>query len=83
MSVGPVDAAVLVASLRRNLESLQSLAGERGAMEEAVKEEKKRDNILPKLMATPPQVGGEEGDTSKVPIGAVKGQSIGSDDIII
>ena len=62
MSVGPVDAAVVVASLRRNLESLQSLAGERGAMEEAVKEEKKRDNILPKLMATPPQVGGRGGE---------------------
>ncbi len=55
--MGTVDPAVVVATLRRNLDALQTLAGERAAMEEAVKEEKKRDNILPKLMATPPQVG--------------------------
>ena len=54
--MGPEDPAVVVATLRRNLDTLQVLAGERSAMEEAVKEEKRKDNVLPKLMATPPQV---------------------------
>ena len=56
VAVGPEDPAVVVATLRRNLDTLQVLAGERSAMEEAVKEEKRKDNVLPKLMATPPQV---------------------------
>ena len=55
VAVGPEDPAVLVATIRRNLEALQTLAEERAAMEEAVKEEKRKDNILPKLMATMPQ----------------------------
>ena len=46
----------MVATLRRNLDLLQTLASERAAMEEAIKEQKKKDNIMPKLMATPPQV---------------------------
>ena len=44
-----------MATIRRNIETLQSLAGERAAMEEAVKDIKRKDNILPKLMATMPQ----------------------------
>lgn len=47
---------MVVAALRRNLDALQTLAGERAAMEEAIKEEKRKDNILPKLLATMPQV---------------------------
>ena len=50
-----MDPAVLVATIRRNIDTLQSLAGERAAMEEAVKDIKRKDNILPKLMATMPQ----------------------------
>lgn len=57
VSVGPEDPAIVVATLRRNLDLLQTLASERAAMEEAIKEQKKKDNIMPKLMATPPQVG--------------------------
>ena len=56
VSVGPEDPAIVVATLRRNLDLLQTLASERAAMEEAIKEQKKKDNIMPKLMATPPQV---------------------------
>ncbi|GLC38437.1 hypothetical protein PLESTB_001578000 [Pleodorina starrii] len=52
---GPEDPAAVVATLRRNLDALQALALERGGMEEALKELKTRDNVLPKLMATPPQ----------------------------
>lgn len=35
----------------------QALAAERGGMEEALKETKAKDNILPKIMATNQQVG--------------------------
>lgn len=36
---------------------MQTLASERAGMEEALKELKTKDNILPKLMACAPQVG--------------------------
>ncbi|KAG2490070.1 hypothetical protein HYH03_011535 [Edaphochlamys debaryana] len=52
---GPEDPAVVVATLRRNLDALQALASERGGMEEALKDAKNRDNVLPRLMATQPQ----------------------------
>ncbi|GFR44800.1 hypothetical protein Agub_g6135, partial [Astrephomene gubernaculifera] len=56
---GPEDPAAVVAGLRRSLEALQNLANERGGMEEALKELKNRDNVLPRLMATP---GGPQQD---------------------
>ncbi|GIM12801.1 hypothetical protein Vretimale_16038 [Volvox reticuliferus] len=52
---GPEDPAVVVATLRRNMDALQALANERGGMEEAFKELKNKDNVLAKVMATPPQ----------------------------
>ncbi|EFJ43641.1 programmed cell death protein 6 interacting protein X [Volvox carteri f. nagariensis] len=52
---GPEDPAVVVATLRRNMDALQALANERGGMEEAFKALKNRDNVLAKVMATPPQ----------------------------
>lgn len=55
VSVGPEDPAVVVATLRRNLDLLQTLASERAAMEETVRDIKMKDNVLPKLLATPPQ----------------------------
>eukprot|EP00775_Hariotina_reticulata_P008073 gene8073-8268_t len=51
VSTGPADPAVVVASLRRNMEALSQLSNERAGLEEALKELKGRDNILPKLMA--------------------------------
>ncbi|KAF8060549.1 BRO1 [Scenedesmus sp. PABB004] len=48
---GPADPAVVVASLRRNMEALNQLSNERAGLEEALKDAKARDNILPKLMA--------------------------------
>ncbi|GLI70883.1 hypothetical protein VaNZ11_015904 [Volvox africanus] len=51
----PEDPAVVVATLRRNMDALQALANERGGMEEAFKELKNKDNVLAKVMATPPQ----------------------------
>eukprot|EP00198_Chlamydomonas_reinhardtii_P012800 XP_001702137.1 programmed cell death protein 6-interacting protein [Chlamydomonas reinhardtii] len=54
VSTGPEDPVAVVAGLRRNLDALQSLANERGGMEEALKELKNRDNILQKVMATNP-----------------------------
>ncbi len=56
VNVGPEDPAVVVATLRRNLDLLQTLASERAAMEETVRDIKMKDNVLPKLLATPPQV---------------------------
>ncbi|KAG2435427.1 hypothetical protein HYH02_011927 [Chlamydomonas schloesseri] len=54
VTTGPEDPAAVVAGLRRNLDALQSLANERGGMEEALKELKNRDNVLQKVMATNP-----------------------------
>eukprot|EP00879_Flechtneria_rotunda_P013649 GHRR01014259.1.p1 GENE.GHRR01014259.1~~GHRR01014259.1.p1 ORF type:complete len:727 (+),score=319.48 GHRR01014259.1:344-2524(+) len=51
VSTGPADPAVVVASLRRNMEALDQLSSERAGLEEALKELKAKDNILPKLMA--------------------------------
>ncbi|GBF94332.1 hypothetical protein Rsub_06954 [Raphidocelis subcapitata] len=53
VSVGPEDPAAVAAALRRGLEELSTLSSERAGIEEALKELKGKDNILPKLMATP------------------------------
>lgn len=50
VAVGPADPAVVVASMRRNMEALDQLSSERAGLEEALKELKGKDNILPKLM---------------------------------
>ncbi|GAX77401.1 hypothetical protein CEUSTIGMA_g4847.t1 [Chlamydomonas eustigma] len=55
VNMGPEDPVVLVANLRRNLKTLETLAAERAGIEEAIKEMKQKDNVLPKLMATVPQ----------------------------
>ena len=53
VAVGPDDPAVAAAALRRSLEALNALSAERAGIEEALKELKAKDNILPKLMASP------------------------------
>lgn len=50
------DPVLVAAALRKGLALLQTLASERAAMEEAVKELKKKENVLPKLLATPAAV---------------------------
>lgn len=56
VATGPEDPAMVVANLRRLMNALQGSASERAGMEEAMKEMKKGDNVLPKLMASAPQV---------------------------
>ncbi|GBF91561.1 hypothetical protein Rsub_04301 [Raphidocelis subcapitata] len=51
--LGPEDPAVVAATLRRDVEALSALSTERAGIEEALKELKSKDNILPKLMGTP------------------------------
>ncbi|KAI8477285.1 MAG: programmed cell death protein 6 interacting protein X [Monoraphidium minutum] len=53
MPLGPEDPAMVAARLRRGLEALDTLSSERAGIEEALKELKLKDNILPKLMASP------------------------------
>eukprot|EP00200_Dunaliella_tertiolecta_P017215 CAMPEP_0202411634 /NCGR_PEP_ID=MMETSP1128-20130828/22377_1 /ASSEMBLY_ACC=CAM_ASM_000463 /TAXON_ID=3047 /ORGANISM="Dunaliella tertiolecta, Strain CCMP1320" /LENGTH=780 /DNA_ID=CAMNT_0049017371 /DNA_START=116 /DNA_END=2454 /DNA_ORIENTATION=- len=51
VTTGDEDPAVVVASLRRDLEALQALASERSGIEEALNDLKAKDNILPKIMS--------------------------------
>lgn len=46
VSTGPEDPVAVVAGLRRNLDALQSLANERGGMEEALKVRGVRDVLV-------------------------------------
>eukprot|EP00891_Asterochloris_glomerata_P000589 jgi/Astpho2/589/e_gw1.00013.8.1_t len=46
------EPAMIVTTLRRAMEQLDRLSGERAGLEEALKEEHNKDNILPKLMAS-------------------------------
>lgn len=48
---GDLEPAVVVADLRKGLESISRLSSERAQLEEGLKQEKSKDNILPKLMA--------------------------------
>eukprot|EP00887_Chlorella_sp_A99_P006063 scaffold22.g6063.t1 len=51
LSVDNMEPATAVSTLRGALEGLATLSGQRAALEEALKAEKARDNILPKLLA--------------------------------
>ena len=52
VSVEDEEPAMVVASLRKALAEIDELSAERASIEEALKEERNRDNILPKLMAS-------------------------------
>ena len=52
VSTGDTEPAVIVANLRQALEAVGSLSSERAALESGLKEEKARDNVLPRLMAS-------------------------------
>ena len=43
---------MVVANLRKALAEMNELSAERASIEEALKEERNKDNILPKLMAS-------------------------------
>ena len=51
VSVGEVEPAAVVATLRSALDAIGRLSSERAALEEALKVEKNKDNILPRIMA--------------------------------
>ncbi|KAL4858651.1 Vacuolar-sorting protein [Chlorella vulgaris] len=50
LSVENMEPATAVATLRQALEGLNTLSGQRAALEEALKERKNRDNVLPMLL---------------------------------
>ena len=52
LSTGEVEPAAIVAKLRQALTAVNDLSSERAALEEALKVEKNRDNILPRIMAS-------------------------------
>lgn len=52
VSVGDEEPAMVVANLRKALAEMNELSAERASIEEALKEERNKDNILPKLMAS-------------------------------
>ncbi|KAK9820581.1 hypothetical protein WJX72_011897 [[Myrmecia] bisecta] len=52
VSMGDVEPSVVVTTLRQGLEALNQLSTERAGLEEALKVEKNKDNILPKIMAS-------------------------------
>ena len=51
VSTGEVEPAVVVTKLRQALSSINELSAERASLEEALKVEKNRDNILPRIMS--------------------------------
>ena len=51
VSVGEVEPAAVVATLRQALDAIGRLSAERAGVEEALKVEKNNDNILPRIMA--------------------------------
>ena len=52
LSTGEVEPAAIVSKLRQALTAVNDLSSERAALEEALKVEKNRDNILPRIMAS-------------------------------
>jgi len=48
------DPALVVARLRRNMEALNALSNERAGLEEAISDQKQKENILPQLMSGAP-----------------------------
>lgn len=51
VSTGEVEPATIVAQLRQALTAVDGLSNERAGLEEALKVEKNRDNILPRIMS--------------------------------
>ena len=51
VSVGEVEPAAVVGTLRQALDAIGRLSAERAGVEEALKVEKNKDNILPRIMA--------------------------------
>lgn len=51
VSTGDVEPAMIVNKLRQALSSINELSSERASLEEALKVEKNRDNILPRIMS--------------------------------
>jgi programmed cell death 6-interacting protein len=51
VNVGPEEPAQIVTKLRQGLEAINRLSSERAGLEEALKVEKNKDNILPRIMA--------------------------------
>ncbi len=51
VNTGNEEPAQIVTKLRQALDAVHRLSGERAALEEALKVEKNKDNILPRIMA--------------------------------
>lgn len=51
VAVADVDPPLIVNTLRQALDAINQLSNQRAALEEAIKEEKVKDDILPRLMA--------------------------------
>lgn len=51
VNVGSDEPAQIVTKLRQALDAVNRLSAERAALEEALKVEKNKDNILPRIMA--------------------------------
>lgn len=51
VNTGSEEPAQIVTKLRQALDAVNRLSGERAALEEALKVEKNKDNILPRIMA--------------------------------
>ena len=52
VSTGDVEPAAIVTKLRQALAAITELSNERAGLEEALKVEKNRDNILPRIMSS-------------------------------
>ncbi len=52
VSTGEVEPSTIVTRLRQALAAIGELSSERAGLEEALKVEKNRDNILPRIMAS-------------------------------
>lgn len=52
VSTGDVEPAAIVTRLRQALSAINDLSNERAGLEEALKVEKNRDNILPRIMSS-------------------------------
>eukprot|EP00884_Botryococcus_braunii_P008240 jgi/Botrbrau1/17417/Bobra.0054s0013.1 len=55
VNVGSVEPATVVGTLRQALAAVEKLSSERAGLEEALKVERNKDNLLPKLMANASQ----------------------------
>lgn len=52
VSTGEVEPAAIVTKLRQALAAITELSNERAGLEEALKVEKNKDNILPRIMSS-------------------------------